>query len=172
MTKKSTENPSHEAKELIAELLKERIYTTFAIMAVLLTIDPSHSTAGGAIGLVAGTVVSLWAASVVASRMAQRMVYRNEINHLESLRHSLIVHSSMLYAMLPPIGLFLLSAIGVLPLGVATILAAIGSGLLLFGWTLNSVRATHSGARTVIPTLLVQALVVVGVIVLKLNSSH
>ena len=172
MTTQSTDTNTTHHKELIAELLKERIYATFALMAVLLSIDATHTTPWGAIVLVAGTIASLWAASIVASRMSTRMVYGNSVDHRESLRHTLAAHASMLYAMITPIVLFGLAAAHALSLHLAIILATIAAGGLLVIWTLRSVHTTHSGARTVVPLLVLQVSAVIGVIALKLATSH
>lgn len=163
----------HEsAREHIAERLRERIYATIALMAVLVTIDPSHTTPGKAAILVAGTIVGLWGASLIASRMATRMVYPEDASHNESLKLLLRAHSPMLIALITPLLLIGMAAIGILSLAVAVNISIISSTLLLAVWSIMSVRALKGGKSPVILILCLQIGIIAGIISLKVAVGH
>ena len=94
--------------ELLAESLKERIYASLALLAVLLTIDPKHSTALHAAVIIGGTALSLWLASLVSSQMARRMVFgQPDAKQFEEDRQR---HSPLLASAILPLLLVGLSA--------------------------------------------------------------
>jgi len=160
------------SKEHIAEQIKERIYATFALMAVLVSINPSHSTPGAAAALVAGTIVSLWAASIVASRMAAKMVYRDSIDHDEAVGTLLRNHSPMLLSLVGPLFFIGVAALGIISLNTALTISIVTSGLLLASWSILSAKSLHSKRRPLFLILLLQLAVIVGIIALKVVVGH
>lgn len=111
MTKHKTE----QEKEYIADLLKERIYATLALLAVLISIDSEHTSALHAVYIICGTIISLLAASLVATQMSRRLVFRGELNAREEATHQLRRHAPMLAALVFPllmIGLAMARLIG------------------------------------------------------------
>lgn len=168
MSKQSKEIAILEFK---AELLKERIYATFVLLAVLLTIDVNHMTTERVLVVLSGTVFSLWAASLVASRMSYRIVMgRIESDKKLSLR--LAQHRPLIYAASFPILMTLLALAHVFSLNMAMDISVGGLVLLLVGWSLLSAKAIKAGRFATIVLTGVELLIGLIVIVLKLVSSH
>lgn len=157
--------------EFRAELLKERIYATFVLLAVLLTIDVNHMSAQRVLLVVSGTVLSLWAASLVASRMSYRIVMRR-IESDKKLSLRLAQHRPLIYAALFPIFMTLLALAHVLSLNMAMDISVGGLVLLLVGWSLLSAKAIRAGRFATLVLTGVELLIGLIVIVLKLVSSH
>lgn len=74
-----------DQKEYIADLLKERIYATLALLGVLISIDPAHTNDLHAMYVICGTIISLWAASIVATQMSRRLVFQHELDHPQEI---------------------------------------------------------------------------------------
>lgn len=71
---------SKEQRGQFAEMLRERIYATITLLAVMVTLwrhADDHST-WGVIGTIAGTVVALWLATLIAAHMSYRIVHDGE----------------------------------------------------------------------------------------------
>lgn len=165
-------NTHNERMEFLADLLKERIYATFALIAVLVSIDAEHTTPLRAVLFVAGTIISLWAASVIASQMSQRLIFQDTKNHERELRVSLLRHSPMLYTLPFPIILIGLAQINVIGLEDALHLSLATSFLLFSTWTVRSARTIQANKLAIGLLILLQALFIVGTISLKVFVSH
>lgn len=159
-------------KEFIAELLRERIYATFALVAILATIDASHTSPLHAAYLVVGTIVSLWAASIVATIMSRRMIFRNSLNHKHEIRHQILVHAPMLWSLLFPLFLIFLAGLHVISLSWALNISIFGTLLLLAGWSISSAKSLHSRKVPTIILILLQLGIGLGIIALKVAIGH
>lgn len=157
--------------ELQAEALKERIYATLALLAVLLTLDPAHATVLHATTVIGGTALSLWAASFISSRMAKRMVYGRspEAEHTprDSVRHAPLLASAA----------FPLVLVGAAGVGLFTLEQAItmSIGAILLTLILWSLAAARSMQASKLASLLLAAMVLLvglGVVALKAFVSH
>jgi len=163
--------PSPVELEFRVELLKERIYATLALLAVLLTINPDHTTTGRAMLLVAGTAFSLWLASLIAAQMSYRIVMQRPHSEQEASRH-LASHSPLLFAAVLPLLSLLQSALGLLALSDAVNLAI---GLTVFPmivWSLLSAKAIRAKR---LPTLVIagiELLIGLAVVLLKIKLGH
>jgi hypothetical protein len=155
-----------------AELLKERIYATLALLAVLLTIDTTHASAGQAAVIVAGTALSLWAASIVASRMSYRIIMQQDHPGEEPFKREFVRHSPLLAAAVFPLFTIFLSFIGLISLLVAVDAAIIGLLLLILGWSLLSARAMRAGALSTLLITAAYLAIGLGVVVLKTLVTH
>ena len=158
--------------EFIADLLKERIYATFALVAVLVSIDPEHTTPFHASLFVAGTILSLWAASIIAAQMSQRLVFQDAKNHDRELRISLLRHSAMLYALPLPLLLIGLAHINLIGLQDAIHLSTASSFLLFTLWTVRSAKTIQASKIAIALLIILQALFIIGTISLKVLVSH
>jgi hypothetical protein len=138
----SNSKPSSELRrEHIAELLKERIYATLALLAVLISIDTEHYSPLKAGYLVLGTILSLWAASLIATQMSRRIIYRNTINPAVDSELQLRKHAPILATLPFPMLLIALSILKVLPLNIA-INVSIGSVMILMiVWSVLSAKS-------------------------------
>lgn len=165
-------NATEARMEFLADLLKERIYATFALVAVLVSIDPAHTTPLRAMLFVAGTIFSLWAASIIASQMSQRLVFQNAKNHDRELRVSLLRHSAMLYTLPLPLLLIGLSYYGFIGLESALHFSLAASFLLFVIWTVRSTKTIKASKLAITLLIILQALFIVGTISLKVIVSH
>ncbi len=157
--------------ELRAELLKERIYATLALLAVLLTIDASHTTPLKAAVIVLGTAFSLWAASLVAAVMSYRVVMQQDAPE-HRLRRQVVLHSPLLAAAAFPVVVIVMATTGVFDLAVALNVAIGASLLLLVGWSLMSARALKAGRVTTLVLAGVELLIGFAIVGLKVLVGH
>lgn len=167
----STKNKLQK-KEFAAELLKERIYVTFALVAVLASINAEHISPFHAEFIVGGTIVSLWAASIVATIMSRRLVLGRNIDHDHEIRHQIRVHSPMLLALVTPLFLMTLSAMDVMSLSWAINISIFSSLLLLASWSIMSARTLGAKAIPTLVLILFQLAIGAGIIVLKIVAGH
>lgn len=165
-------NATHDRKEMAAELLKERIYATLALVAVLASISTDHVTPAQAAFIVGGTILSLWAASIVATIMSRRLIFPDNLNHEHEIRRQIRVHSPMLLALVFPLILIGLSAVGILPLVWAINTSIASSLLLLGGWSILSARALNAKKIPTIVLILLQFAIGTGIIILKIAVGH
>lgn len=159
-------------KEHIAELLRERIYATFALLAVLVSVDTGHSTPLRTELVIAGTIFSLWAASLVATLMARRVVYQGELDPEHERQHELRRHAPMLATLVFPSLMILLSALGILELNTAINISIISSLLLLVSWSIMSARSMRAKRTPIIVLIGAELLIGLGVIALKIAIGH
>lgn len=159
-------------KELVADLLKERIYATLALLAVLITIDPDHYTPGKAELLIVGTIFSLWAASLVATLVARRAVFQGELDPETEREHQMRKHSPMLGALVFPSIMIGLSALGLIGLGLALKISVISTVILLVSWSLMSARALKAKRMPVIVAIAFELAIGAGVVALKVVLDH
>ncbi|MGO3701718.1 MAG: hypothetical protein ACTJG2_00800 [Candidatus Saccharimonadales bacterium] len=159
------------SKEYVAELLKERIYATVALLAVLISVDTNHATPLHAELIVAGTIISLWAASLLATLMSRRIVY-GKANSLKERREQFDRHAPMLATLTLPLFVMTLSAFGLLPLTWAVNTSIVMALLPLIIWSIVSARSF--GLRR-IPTIILISLelaIGLGIVSLKVIVGH
>jgi hypothetical protein len=158
--------------EFRAELLKERIYATFILLAVLLTINVQHTSAYHVVVTISGTALSLWAASVVASRMSYRIVMRKNETDRMRLRMKLAQHRPLLYAAAFPLFVNILALMHIISVARAVNIAIAGLLFLLVIWSLLSAKALNVGKAATFVLAGVELLIGLAVISLKLALSH
>jgi hypothetical protein len=157
--------------ELQAEALKERIYATLAILAVLLTLDATHTSAMHAAAIIGGTALSLWAASFISSRMAKRMVFGRSPQAEHTTRDS-IKHAPLLASAAFPLLMVGAASIGLFTLEQA-ITMSIGAILLtLVLWSLAAARSMHASKLASILLAAIVLLIGLGVVALKALVAH
>ncbi|MFE2145185.1 hypothetical protein ACFXA3_26190 [Streptomyces sp. NPDC059456] len=128
------EDPDHV--RLSAARLKERLYATITMIAVVVGLAYSaHAHPGDVALAVAVTTLGLWPASLVADGQAHRVVHRRNIGGRELLEMP-YVSSPLLLSAAGPLFLILLAALGVMPLHTALLTAAWVNVASLFtrGW--------------------------------------
>ncbi len=155
-----------------AELLKERIYATFALLAVLLATDTTHALPLQVIIIIAGTSLSLWAANVVAARMSYRIVMRDVELEPRRIKLQIALRRPLLYAAIFPIFVTTLALIGITSLQVAVNIALASLVLLLISWSLLSAKVLKAGTLATLLLAGVELLIGLIVIGLKLVLSH
>ncbi|MDT0448111.1 hypothetical protein [Streptomyces hesseae] len=119
---------------LVASRLKERIYATITMIAVVVGLANSgHAGPRGAAVTVGVTAVGLWLASVVADGQAHRVVHGRGGGGRQ-VRETLFVSSPLLLSAVGPLILIALSALGAMELRTALLTAAGVSVWVLFAW--------------------------------------
>ena len=91
-------------REVIAENMKERVYSTITLIAVLTAMwqNADRHTAFGTIVIIAGSVVALWLATLISIRMSYRAVHGRPVS-LNSYRRLLFSASGLLAPAISPI---------------------------------------------------------------------
>lgn len=163
---------THAEKEFIADLLKERIYATLALLAVLISIDTEHVLPVNAAFIIAGTIVSLWAASIVATQMSRRMVFKDELDHSREVTHQIRRHAPMLASLVFPLVMIGLAAIGAISLSAAIDVSILSALALLVGWSVGSARSLGSKRVPILILVAVELAIGLGVVGLKLVVGH
>lgn len=157
--------------ELQVEALKERIYATLAILAVLLTVDAAYASTLHAAAIIGGTAISLWAASFISSRMAKRMVYGRSPEAEHTPRDS-VKHAPLLATAAFPLLMVGAAGIGLFTLEQA-ITMSIGAILLtLVLWSLAAARSMHASKLASILLAAIVLLIGLGVVALKALVAH
>jgi hypothetical protein len=169
---KQMHTKSYQQKEYIADLLKERIYATLALLAVLISIDTSHSSPIHAAYIVSGTIVSLWAASIVAAQMSRRVIFQGEINHTQEADHQMRRHAPMLASLIFPILMIGLAVIKVISLELAVNISIVSALLLLVGWSIGSARSLSVKKLPALVLVVTELAIGLGIVGLKLIVSH
>lgn len=164
-------SPSQDELELQVELLKERIYATLALLAVLLTIDAARTSALRATFVIAGTALSLWAASLIASRMSYRIVMQ-QMETGEKSEAQLVRHSPLLLAAVFPLLMTSFSVAHLISLSLAINIAIGASLLLIVIWSLLSAIAMRMGQLFTLVVALAELAIGIGIVLLKFFLGH
>ncbi|WP_203609526.1 hypothetical protein [Streptomyces sp. SID8111] len=155
----------------VAGRLKERIYATITMIAVVIGLSLSDAGPRGAIATVLTTALALWLAALVADQQAHRTVHRRYATGGE-LRRMLYVSSPLLSCAVGPAVTIALAALDVMSLDTALLTAA-GVGIAsLFVW--GCVGGLRMGGGTV-PALLaglVDAAIGLAVALVKAAAGH
>lgn len=126
--------PPTQAERTEVIRLKERIYATITMIAVVVALAEDNSIGHlDAVSTIIGTAVGVWLATLVADQQAHRVIH-HRVARGEELRRMLYTSSPVLLSAAGPLAFTGLSALGVMSLHVA-LLTAIGVELAgLFGW--------------------------------------
>lgn len=163
---------TEQEKEYIAELLKERIYATLALLAVLISIDSSHTDPLHAVYIVTGTIVSLWAASIVATQMSRRLVFKGALNAREETKHQLRRHAPMLAALIFPLLMISLAMLNLIGLDDAINVSILSALALLVGWSIDSARSLGASKLPTFILVVVELSIGLAVVGLKIVAGH
>lgn len=163
---------TEQQKEYIADLLKERIYATLALLAVLISIDTTHSSSLHAAYIISGTIISLWAASMVATQMSRRMIFQGELNQTDEVQHQIRRHAPMLASLVFPLMMIGLSMIRIISLGVAIDISIVSSLLLLVGWSIGSARSLSAKKLPTFVLIIIELAIGLSIVGLKLLVGH
>lgn len=153
-------------------LLKERIYASIALLAVLVSIDTKHTTPLHADLIVGGTALSLWVASIVASRMSRRIILGHNKETQDEYQYRLSKHTPLLTTAAFPVFMIALSAFNIISLTTAVLLGIAELFLFIIIMSFRSARAIH---YETLPTVLIAVLEIsigIAIVWLKLFVSH
>jgi hypothetical protein len=168
----STNAKTNHQKEYVAELLKERIYATLALLAVLISLDTTHTSPIHAAYIMAGTIVSLWAASIVATQMSRRLIFRNELDHVHETSYQIRRHAPMLASLAFPLLMTLLAILKLISLDLAINISIVSSLLLLAGWSIGSACALNAKKVPIVILVAIELAIGLSIVGLKLLVGH
>lgn len=163
---------TEEQKEYIAELLKERIYATLALLAVLISIDTTHYSSLHAVYIICGTIISLWAASIVATQMSRRVIFQGQLDHTQEIRHQMRRHAPMLASLVFPLIMLSLAMINLISLEVAVNISIISALLLLAGWSIGSARSLRAKKLPTFVLVAIELAIGLSIVGLKVLIGH
>ena len=162
-------NLTDEQRALYAEIVRERIYATITLLAVLVTLwrHPADHSVGGVIGTIVGTVVALWLATIIAARMSYRMLHGQNV--LEP-KYKEVVESAR--GLLMPAGaptfFVLLALIHVVSLQTALFMSVASLVLSLFFFSMLAWRQSSDSLAKVLLYSLLQMGLGAAVVALKI----
>ena len=124
-----------------SELLRERIYSTITLLAVVVVMwqHPSEYSVWTVLGVIAGTVTALWLATLIASRMSYRIVH-GEAELSAHSRKSAEAASGLLAPAIAPIFFVLVSLTGLIELKTALLISVISLVFSMFIFSVVSGR--------------------------------
>lgn len=156
-------------REHIAENMKERVYSTITLLAVIAAhwqAGNGHSVKATAFAI-AGSALALWLATLVAVRMSYRAVHGRRIKTSE-YRHLAFTSSGLLVPAVAPIILVLVSATGLYDLTTGLMASMVILLLELFVLSFVAGRKIYDSLPRLILVSALEMSVGVGVILLKL----
>lgn len=172
MSKRSDriDNLTPEMKEAVAENMKERVYSTITLIAVLTVMwqNANHHSTVGVITIIFGSVVALLMATLISIRMSYRAIHGKPIS-LEKYRKALFSASGLLAPAVTPAIIVALSGITHwYDLKTALLASMIVSLLSLFALSFNASRRIYDSIWRQLLVSLLEMSVGIGVILLKL----
>ncbi|MCA9338383.1 hypothetical protein KC949_02395 [Candidatus Saccharibacteria bacterium] len=155
--------------DMLAEVLRERIYATLTLLAVMVGLwqHPGDHSALGALGVMFGTVVALWLATIIAARMSYRIVHSGD--EFESKWHEVgETASGLLLPAVAPALFVLISLTGIISLKTALLVGIISLVVSLYAFSVYSGRKMSSSLSGVLMYSGLQMLLGAGVVALKI----
>ncbi|MFF8691933.1 hypothetical protein ACF08W_06975 [Streptomyces sp. NPDC015144] len=158
--------------EAEGERLKERIYASLTLLAVLVGLaQGGHAGPAGAAVSVAVTALGLWLATLVADLQAHPVVYGRR-PRVREIRHALFTSSPLLSSAAGP--LLLIGASGAGLFGLTTALwISVGSEVAALAlWGFVGGRRVGSGRAGAAVAAVLNAAIGAGVVSVKLLAGH
>ena len=155
--------------EYVAENMKERIYATITLLAVIVALWQSaeeHSV-GGSVATFLGTVTALWLATLISSRISHRAVHGKSLTSRDMAKVS-FTSSGLFVPAILPVFLVLLSGAGVMKLKVAFMAGIVALLLSLFLLSFMAGRRIYTSPVRLYLVSLGEMAVGIGVVLLKL----
>ncbi|MFD7962314.1 hypothetical protein ACFV5J_16080 [Streptomyces zaomyceticus] len=163
--------PSEAEAGALAERLKERIYATITMIAVIVGLSFGDPGPAGAAATVLTTALALWLAAFTADQQAHRTVHRAFATGHE-LRRMLYVSSPLLTCAVGPGVMIALSALGAMSLRTA-LLTAVGLAVAsLFAWGFVGGLRMGGGRLLAVLAGLVDAALGVAIALVKVSAGH
>lgn len=158
-----------EIRETVAENMKERIYATITLLAVIAALWQTsvHHSVRGTVLTIVGSVVALLLATLISARMSYRAINGKSID-LKQYQHTIFTSSGLLAPAIAPIVIVLGSLTGLYDLK-----AALGASMVvllasLFVISFNAGQRIYTSTQKVLAVSLLEMSVGIGVIILKL----
>lgn len=156
-------------REVIAENMKERVYATITLLAVIAALwqTSAHHSARGAILTVAGTVIALFFATLISARMSYRAIHNKSISPRQ-YQHVIFTTSGLLAPAIGPTVIILGSLTKLYDLRAALMASMVVLLLSLFLLSFNAGRQIYTSTGRLLLVSLLEMSVGLGVILLKL----
>lgn len=168
----SPEAAARERAEVLGERLKERIYASLTLLAVLVGLAESgHATHTGAVVSVAVTALGLWLATLVADLQAHPVAHGRQPT-VREIRYTLFTSSPLLTSAVGPLLLIGLSAMGALELTTGLWISVGSEVAALALWGFVGGRRVGAGRLRATVTSALSALIGLGVVGVKLLAGH
>ncbi|MFJ9083843.1 hypothetical protein ACIRL3_15580 [Streptomyces sp. NPDC102384] len=166
------EPTAYDRAAVLGERLKERIYASLTLLAVLVGLaQGGHATHKGATVAVTATALGLWLATLVADMQAHPVVHgRRSTRH--EIRHELFTSSPLLTSAIGPLLLIGVSALGAVDLTTALWIAAGSEVLTLALWGFVGGRRAGVGPLHAVVTSALNAAIGLSVVFVKLLAGH
>jgi hypothetical protein len=142
--KEEKQQLSDEELRFRIELLRERIYGTITMLAVLISIVP-HEHPFDVIIIIGGTSFSLWAASIIAENMSRKIILGRTKEPHKAKKRRFAVHAPLLGVGVFPIVTLLFAVFDIIPTATAVIISISGLFLFLMGISYLSARTLKTG---------------------------
>jgi hypothetical protein len=158
-----------EFQEHLAENMKERVYATITLIAVITAlwqVSELH-TFKGVLASIGGTVVALWLATLVSARVSHHAIYGKSMDHSE-LRRLIFTSSGVFTPAIVPVILVLLSGVGLMSIKNALFGGIVTLLLSLFLLSFVAGRRIYPSVSRVILISALEMSVGIGVVLLKL----
>lgn len=168
---RSADVPPGTDAGVLVDRLKERIYATITMIAVVVGLSFGDVSSLGAVATVLTTALGLWLAAFVADQQAHRTVHGHLATGHE-LRRMLYVSSPLLSCAAGPAVLIALAALDVLSLDAALTVAAGVSVVSLFLWGCLGGLRMGGGPLGAVLAGLADAAIGVAVALVKAAAGH
>lgn len=157
---------------MLGERLKERIYASLTLLAVLVGLaQGGHSTHTGALVSVVVTALGLWLATLVADLQAHPVAHGRRPSSSD-IRHTLFTSSPLLTSAVGPVLLIGLSAAGAAELTTA-LWISVGSEIAALAlWGFAGGRRAGAGRLRATVTSALNTVIGLGVVFVKLLAGH
>lgn len=161
-------NLSPDQRLVYAEYLRERIYSTLTLLAVMTGLwrHADSYTPRGALGIVLGTVGAIWLATIVADRMSRTIVHGTKaektVSEIKNPATGLLEPAGV------PALFIIFAALGWIQLSTALLVGVVVLVVSLFIFSVLSGRKIADSRTSLILYSLVQMLIGLGVVLLKI----
>lgn len=155
--------------EYVAENMKERIYATITLLALIVALwqTAADHSVGGSVASIFGTVVALWLATLISSRISHRAVHGKSMASRD-LGRLAFTSSGLFVPAIVPILLILISTTGLMSLKTAFMASIVALLLSLFLLSFTAGRRIYTSPLRLIVVSTAEMTIGIGVILLKL----
>lgn len=158
-----------EMREHIAENMKERVYATITLLAVIAAHwqTNSHHSVKATVFAIGGSALALWLATLISARMSYRAVHGRAVKSTE-YRKIAFTSSGLLAPAIAPIVLILGSLTGIYTLQMALTASMVILLMSLFLLSFAAGRRIYDNIGRLLVVSALEMSVGVGVILLKI----
>ena len=156
-------------KEIVAENMKERIYATITLLAVIAALwqTSSHHSVRGTIFTIIGSAIALLLATLISARMSYRAIHGKSIDR-QQYQHVIFTSSGLVAPAIAPCVIVVGSLTGWYSLKAALMTSMVVLLLSLFFISFRSGRRIYTSRWRLLTISLLEMSVGLGVILLKL----